>query len=191
MIELQKQLSLLLRHPLRMEILTLLIERSASPSEISSHLKARLNDVSFHIKQLLRMKAIELVGEEIRRGQVAHIYRAVIRPVVSNEDWEQLSQEERERYATWDAQLLLQDIVLAIMGKTFQRRGDAHTSRSLLQVDEQGWSDLNAKHDELLEAGVEIEEESLKRIRTSKEETFPIRSFAFCFEMPTARNPPK
>lgn len=183
-IGIEEQISLLLAHPLRMEILVVLIERRAAPSEIKDLLKAKLSDVSYHVKKLLEMNMIELVKTEQRRGQMAHIYRAVMRPVWSNEEWEKLSQEERERYSAWTVQLLIQDVVLAISGRTFQRRGDAHTSRSILQVDEQGWHDLNEMHDELLAAGFRIEKESLKRLRKSKEESFPIRSVLFCFEVP-------
>lgn len=178
-----EQLVRLLSSPIRMEILVVLIERTASPKEIAGQLKKKLNDVSYHVQELLKMGYIELVGEEPRRGQVAHLYRAVMRPIWNSDDWGQLSQEERERYAAWVVQLFNRDVVMALSARTFQARADAHTSRSLLRVDEQGWRDLNRIQDVALKAGFEVEAESVERLKNGGE-SISVRTVMFCFEAP-------
>lgn len=181
-----EQLVGLLSHPLRLEILVVLIERTAAPKEIAEELKAKLSDVSYHVKQLVKLGFIEAVGEEPRRGQVAHLYRAVMRPIWSNDEWAELSQEERERYAAWANQLWAYDLARAMAGRTFQARADAHTSRALYRVDERGWRELNKIMDDALAASREVEVESAKRLRATDGEggSIPVRAAMFCIEMP-------
>jgi DNA-binding transcriptional ArsR family regulator len=187
-IRIDKQLFSLLSNHRRLEVFVFLIEQRASPKDIADKLGKRVNDVSYDIKELLKMKLIELVKEEPRRGQLAHIYRAVLRPVWSNEEWGRLSQDDRERYASWAAQLFLHDIALAWAGRTFQARVEAHTSRGLYSVDEQGWRDLNRIQDEALAASREVEVESDQRLKVAgdKSKTITVRAGMFCFEMPAS-----
>jgi DNA-binding MarR family transcriptional regulator len=186
-----KQLVGLLSHPLRFKILLILILRVATPKEIADELKAKLSDVSYHVKELVKLDFIEAVGEERRRWQIATLYRATIpgaaeRSTWSNEEWAQLSQEERERYAAWANQLWIHDVACAIVGRTFQARPDAHTSRALYNVDDQGWGELNKIMDDALEASREVEVKSAERMREVGEDakSIPVRAAMFCIEMP-------
>ena len=190
-IRLDEQLGLLLSHPLRVEIMVVLIEGRAAPAEITKLLGAKLSDVSYHVKQLLKMEFIELVDVEPRRGQNAHVYRAVLRPIWSNEEWGKLSQEERERYVAWTIQLSLRDVVMAIGCGAFQARPDAHTSRAPLLVDEQGWREINALLDNTLKASFKVEEESLERLSESGEKGIVVRSVMLCHELPAPEARPK
>ena len=65
-----------LAHPLRVEILTILNERMASPNELSKELDEGLSQVSYHVKVLKDFECIEMVKTEPRRGAVEHYYRA-------------------------------------------------------------------------------------------------------------------
>src|SRR4051812_30598634 len=65
-----------LAHPLRLEILEILKQRDASPSEISEEIGAPLGNVSYHVCQLASFGLVELVRETPRRGAVEHHYRA-------------------------------------------------------------------------------------------------------------------
>src|SRR4051794_36963666 len=55
-------------HPLRHRILAILNERIASPKEIADELGERLPNVSYHVKTLDELGAIELVDTQPRRG---------------------------------------------------------------------------------------------------------------------------
>ena len=65
-----------LAHKERVEILSILSEREASPSELSEVIKASLSKIAYHVKVLKDFDLIELVRTAPRRGAVEHFYRA-------------------------------------------------------------------------------------------------------------------
>ena len=77
-----------LAHPLRVEILTILNERMASPNELSKELEEGLSQVSYHVKVLKDFECIEMVKTEPRRGAVEHYYRATARAFLTDSDWQ-------------------------------------------------------------------------------------------------------
>jgi hypothetical protein len=172
--------------------LAVLIEHSASKSDIARELGIKLNKADYDVGELEKMGFVEPVGTEMRRGQATTIYRAVMRPVFSSEEWGKISQDERERYALWAQQLVLRDIAVAWYARTFQARAESHTSRSPLRVDEKGWIRLNERLDGVLALGREAEVESVERAREAGDESklFNVRVAMFSFEMPPgAENP--
>src|SRR6266540_5054694 len=64
-------------HPLRRELLRLLGEREASPSELAIELAAPLATVSYHVRKLADLELVELVRTTPRRGATEHHYRAI------------------------------------------------------------------------------------------------------------------
>ena len=76
-----------LSHPLRVRILALLQERTASPRELAEWLDATLGTVSYHVRTLHDFGLIELVKTTQVRGAIAHHYKAKVRPRVSDEAW--------------------------------------------------------------------------------------------------------
>lgn len=192
-IRVDEQLTRLLKNPAQLEALVFLIEGPASKSDVAKELGIRLNKADYDVRQLEKMGQVEAIGTEFRRGIPTTIYRAGMRPVWSNAEWAELSQDERERYVLWTQQLLLRDMVLAWHARTFQARVEAHTSRSPLRVDELGWIKLNKIQDNALAAGKEIEVESVDRAREAGDESklINVRAAMFCFEMPSKRDRPK
>jgi len=187
-IELDQQLFRLLKNPGQLEALVILIERRASPSDIADELGAKLNQVTYNVKELVKMGLVELVDTEPRRGQVASIYRAVMRPVWSSEEWEKLSQDERERYSVWALQLFLRDVAFAWKSGSFQARKDSHSSRSPLRVDDVGWQRVNDILDQALREIHEVEVESAERAANNGGGALvPIRVAMFCLEMPAGQ----
>lgn len=184
-VRVDEQLFRLLKNPAQLEALVVLIERPASKSDIARELRIRLNKADYDVGELEKMGLVEPIDTETRRGQTTTIYRAVVRPIWSSEEWGKLSQDERERYSLWVHQLLLRDVAMAWRAGTYQARVEAHTSRAPLRVDEQGWHDLNKIQDEALHASREVEVESVKRLAGQEDELINVRSAMFCFEMPT------
>ena len=76
-----------LSHPLRVRILAMLDERTASPVELAGWLGSSLGTVAYHVRTLERMGLIELVHETRVRGAVEHHYRSKERPRVSDDAW--------------------------------------------------------------------------------------------------------
>src|SRR4051812_49567532 len=74
-------------HPLRVRILARLAERTASPNELAEWLDAPLGTVAYHVRTLRRLGLIELRREKRVRGAVPHHYRALPRPLLTDEAW--------------------------------------------------------------------------------------------------------
>ena len=87
-----------LAHPLRVEILTILNERMASPNELSKELEEGLSQVSYHVKVLKDFECIEMVKTEPRRGAVEHYYRATARAFLTDRDWQYASRLDQAGY---------------------------------------------------------------------------------------------
>lgn len=186
-IRIDEQLFRLLRNPGQYAALAVLIERSASKSDIARELGVKLNKADYDVGELEKMGFVEAVDTEMRRGQVTTIYRAVMRPVFSSEEWGKLNQDERERYVLWAQQLVLRDIAVAWRARTLQARAESHSSRSPLRVDELGWIKLNERLDGLLTLAREVEVESVERAREAGDESklINVTVALFCFEMPS------
>jgi len=69
-----------LRHPLRRSLLRRYVEAEGryglSPKELALALKAPLSSVSYHVRELARLGALEIVSEAPVRGSIAHFYEA-------------------------------------------------------------------------------------------------------------------
>src|SRR6266567_3375366 len=85
--ELDETLLRAISHPLRHRLLSLLDDRVASPNELAQELGLPLGRVSYHIRLLADLGAIELVRAEPRRGALEHFYRAVTSVWFSEADW--------------------------------------------------------------------------------------------------------
>jgi DNA-binding transcriptional ArsR family regulator len=64
-------------HPLRARILAQLRGDEASPRELAARLDAPLSTVAYHVRVLVTLDLVRLVGQEPRRGSVEHFYKAV------------------------------------------------------------------------------------------------------------------
>src|SRR5207302_10425976 len=74
-------------HPLRIQILTLLDNRVASPTEIAAELGTPLSNTAYHVRQLAALDLVELVSRRQRRGAVEQHYTAKVRPTIWDEVW--------------------------------------------------------------------------------------------------------
>jgi len=173
-----------LAHELRVEILTILNERMASPNELAKELEEGLSQVSYHVKVLKDYECITLVKTEPRRGAVEHYYRATSRPFVSDRDWQQLPATVRSSLSAELLELIQGDAIHALVEGTFEARADAHLTRTLMLLDERGWSDLMkglAKTQELIS---KIQTDSAVRLQKSGEEGIPVSVAMLGFELP-------
>jgi DNA-binding transcriptional ArsR family regulator len=178
-------------HPLRVQALSVLSERAASPKELAAELGSPVGNISYHVRELEQVGLIELVDEKKRRGAVEHFYRAIARPLLSAKEWERLSLDERQGFSTWIIQLLLVDASQALAAGTFDARGDRHLSRTPVLVDEEGWRQLVAIKANALEAVLEVQAASAARLGAADgEEGIPTVAAMTLFEMPPKRRFP-
>jgi DNA-binding transcriptional ArsR family regulator len=173
-----------LAHELRIEILTILNERVASPNELSKELGEGLSQVSYHVKVLKDYKCITQVKTVPRRGAVEHYYRATSQPFLSDRDWLQLPSSVRAGMSADLIQMVLDDASDALVAETLDAHKDRHMSRTAMQLDEQGWKDLNGLLASALDGVMKIRTESGKRMAKSGEDAINATVALLGIEMP-------
>lgn len=171
-------------HPLRVEILTILDQRVASPNEIANELDEGLSLVSYHVKVLKDFDCIELVSTRPRRGATEHFYRAIRRPYMTDDDWKQVPEFARGRISDAGLKLIVEDAMKAIEAGSFDRRDDRHLSRTHLVLDEEGWNKVSTLLDETLEQVLDAQAESAERMAGSDEEAILAKVAMLHFESP-------
>jgi hypothetical protein len=124
------------------------------------------------------------VGIDVNLRRLPPDVQAQMRRIWSDEEWAALSVEERERLSAWIIQLISTDIAEAMAAGTFDSRADAHTSRTISVVDEQGWRELTRIQAEALEASFAVQAESAERLAESGEAEIAAMSAMICCELP-------
>jgi DNA-binding transcriptional ArsR family regulator len=149
-------------HPIRHRVLVALNDRIASPNELAGELGESLGRVSYHVRQLAAVGAIELVRTEPRRGAVEHFYRATSRAWFDDADWAKLPSSTRRNIFGQNLNRIGADVRAAAESGGFDHV-QTHVSFTLLDLDEQGMSDLGALLSETLDRALEIVAESAGR----------------------------
>ncbi len=152
-----------LGHPLRVRILALLEEETSSPVQLAKKLGASLGTVAYHVRTLHELGLLQDVGTTPRRGAVEHHYKAVPRPRVSREAWENASPVIKQ--AITDATLLqiLDYCRIAAAAGGFDR-GEAVVSRTALKLDERGWKELSDAFSTLLASMESVAAQAAERL---------------------------
>jgi DNA-binding transcriptional ArsR family regulator len=171
-----------LAHPLRVEILTILNERMASPNELSKELEEGLSQVSYHVKVLKDFECIEMVKTEPRRGAVEHYYRATERAFLTDRDWKDLPDSVKPGVSSSAIQMIFDDVISSLSGGAFDAREDRHISWTPGVVDEQGWQESVDLINETLDKVIEIQAASAKRLAKSGEEGISATAVLMNFE---------
>ena len=146
-----------------------------------------LSQVSYHVKVLKDYRCIELVKTEPQRGAVEHYYRATSRPYLVNRDWQALPASVRPGMSADFLQMVIDDATAALEEGTFDQRGDRHTSRTPVILDQEGWENLTELLDEYLEQVIKIQAESRARLSKSDEEEITATVAMLAFEVPASR----
>jgi DNA-binding transcriptional ArsR family regulator len=175
--------------PVRLKMLSYLNDRSAGAGELAVKLDIDPSAAGRHLEAMRDAGLIEVVGEVLNRGAVEPRYRAAVRALWDEEDWEALSHEEQERLASWIIAMIEADSRAAIEQGTFSSRKDTHVSRTVSLVDEQGWRELTRIKQEALEGIFAAQAASSERLAEAGEEGVPVLSALLCFEVPPPVEP--
>ena len=155
-------------HPLRVRILALLDERTASPVELAGWLDATLGVVAYHVRTLERMGLIELVRETRVRGAVEHHYRSKERPRVSDEAWASAGPVAKQAEVGAVLQTV-DDYARASAAAGGFDRAEAHLTRTSLRLDARGWQAAARACEKLLTELGRVQEASAKRLTKDSE----------------------
>ena len=175
-------------HPARGEALTILTERTASPTELADQLGLDVRYLSYHVKLLRDWGLIELVGEKPRRGATEHFYRATTRTLIDKHSWEQLPRPLQEDNCGQVMQQALDDFVEATEGGTLVSRSDLYMGRTLLDIDEQGWEEASQLVQRAASELLDIQARSMNRIAESGEEPLKASGSMLLFEVPRSQS---
>jgi DNA-binding transcriptional ArsR family regulator len=184
----ESTLGALVSHPTRVKSYVILAERVASPNEIATEIGLDVGHVSYHVRKLAELGMVELIDVRPVRGANEHFYKAIKRPIVSDEDFAAKSPEERSSLTRYILQLHLTDVTRALEAGTFDARTNRWLVRMPLQVDEVGFTELGELHEEMYQRKLEIEAKSAGRMAAGEKTSIPIVDTAMFFELP-ARNP--
>jgi DNA-binding transcriptional ArsR family regulator len=162
-------------HPIRIDILAILWEGPSSAARIQRRLEnVSVNLVSHHMKVLKELGCVELVETVKKRGGKEHIYRAVVSPIISDEEWDRLTPEMRQPITVGILRMISDELSKSLGAGKFDEILDSHLSCSPLQLDREGWSEvvevLARALDEILEAG----RKSLERTGAGEETPMPV-----------------
>jgi predicted transcriptional regulator len=167
--------------------LTVLAERPASAKEIGPDLGLSTSAASHHVKKLVGLGMVELVETREAGSAFQHIYRAIVRPLVSNEEWQKLSVAARQRFSLWIVQLVLADAAASFAAGMFDAWPNNHLSRTSMRLDRQGFDEVAAIQDRALDEVLEAEARSSERMARG-EETIDVVAAMMCFEVPQSRD---
>ena len=181
---LDKQLARALNHPLRTEIIAILSDTCASPREMADMLDEPLSNVSYHTKELLKLKCVEVVDEERVRGATKTRYRATTKMLLDTPDWERLGKAVRAGISINAMNEVSRRAADAMEAGTFDRRVDRTLVTMKLDVDEQGWQDVNDALRVAYERIGEVEVEAAER-QAEGVETFRMTASLLGYESPT------
>ena len=152
-----------LGHPLRVRIIALLQERTASPRELAQWLDATLGTVSYHVRTLHDLGLIELVRTSQVRGAIAHHYRARVRPRVSDEAWAAAAPIAKQAAVGATLQIVDDYARASAAAGGFDRR-EAHLTRTNMRLDAKGWQAAARACERLITELAKIEEAASRRL---------------------------
>jgi DNA-binding transcriptional ArsR family regulator len=152
-------------HPTRLQAMTVLFERTASPKEIAEEMGEPVNNVTYHVKRLLDLGCIQLVDVRPAGGGrvVEHFYRATTQVLFEDEAWEQFGEKEKTNVTAGIMRLMSDDITEAMIQGTFSDPDDNHLSRSPMAVDGEGWKEVESLLKETLEQLMTIQTKVVER----------------------------
>jgi len=148
---------------MRVRILALLQERTASPRELAEWLDATLGTVAYHVRALHDLGLLELVRTTQVRGAIAHHYRVRERPTVSDEAWEAASPLVKQAAVGASLQTS-DDYARASAAVGGFDREEAQLARTNLRLDAGGWKQAAKACEQFLGSLARIEAASAKRL---------------------------
>lgn len=154
----------------------------ASAREVARRLDAPGSKVRYHLRCLFSMGLVEVVEERTRRGMIERYYRSVREPVVEDEEFALLDDKAKLRIAAAVMTPLFADAMHAFRAETIQ--DDHHLTRVPLEVDRQGWSELQDIHRDAWERVEQVKRRAAARLGEGAEAGMPVTSAQLCFKVP-------
>jgi DNA-binding transcriptional ArsR family regulator len=163
------QLIKALCHPLRVQILAILIDRIASPKEISEELNEAIGQVSYHVNVL---KDAGLLIEDhnlSRRGAIEHFYRAAAPTVIPPGAWDRLPDPVRKGISGHIVKEFLDDACGSIAAGVFDHP-PGELSWTPLLLDQTGVEEIGELARDFLKSVLVVQANASERLPKEKSE---------------------
>jgi DNA-binding transcriptional ArsR family regulator len=153
------RLAAAMSHPTRIHAMCVLVERRASPREVAAEIGEPLNNVTYHVNQLVKLGCIELVEASPAGGGrvVEHFYRASQHTYFDDDAWDELDAKAKIGVLNTIMRIISEDIAKAMGQGSFYSRDDVHVSRSPMTLDEEGWGEVAELLGQTTKEMIEIE----------------------------------
>ena len=172
-------------HPLRIEILSLLDNRVASPKQIAAELDTPLPNTAYHVRQLAALGLVELVRRTVRGGAVEHHYTTRVRPTIPDELWATLPDIVKRAALGGAAHQALSEMIRAVDQGSFSR-DDVHLTRTPARLDARGWSAVSRElHRTLKRVDTIVAETEARLEKDPDAETVEAMTVMALFERPS------
>jgi DNA-binding transcriptional ArsR family regulator len=177
-----------LAHPIRMKILSILDERTATPKELAGVLGLPLENVSYHVRTLKDFGFIKLEKTRQVRGAVEHHYKLAARPRIGNKLWDEIPRVMQEALIDANLSAFVEDIGRAAMEGGFDR-SDSHLSFNSLVLDDIAIAEVGEILRDAQKRIDQVTDDAQKRAKKS-DATQRMSLMQFFFEQPE-RLPPE
>lgn len=177
-------------HPLRVQILTILNEKVASPNMLAQQLEQSLNLVAYHVRVLEKYDCIELVDTKQRRGATEHFYRATRRQFLTDSEWSRLPESLRPGLSGAMLKSAFDDVEEALDTGTLDELEDRHLSRTPMVVDKKGWEETAELLSGTLDRLIEIQAEASQRLAEDGKESMLAKVIMLHFKSPDTDGAP-
>lgn len=172
-----------LAHPIRMKILNMLDERTATPKELAEALALPLENVSYHVRTLKDFGFIKLERTRQVRGAVEHHYKLAARPRVGSKLWSEVPRVVQEALTDATLNVIVETIGHAALEGRFDS-GEAIAVRHSVVLDEDSYKEA---FEIVADAATRIEALSERTQKRSKNgDKMRVSAAFFLFETPQA-----
>ncbi len=178
---LEQRFAKALNHPMRTQILTHLNDRPLSPVDLVPILGAKLSNISYHCRVLLKYQCIEVVDQTQVRGAMKTRYRATTRMILDRDHWDRLSRETRNGISMSAVGEVIDRATKAIEADTFDKRTDRWVMTLKMDADERAWGEVNDIVREAYERISEVESQTASR----RGEKFRVTVSMLSYESPS------
>ena len=153
----EQRLAKAMSHPDRADALKVFRERTASASEVADELGLDVRQLGYHVRKLHDLECIEEVGTKRRRGALETFYRATVRPMVDDQEWEAIPLDRRPGLVGEFFQAILDQGVKAIEAGVVGNDSKFWVGPTPLKGDEQALEELIELHNEVHQRTLEVE----------------------------------
>lgn len=167
-----------LAHPIRMKILAILDQRTATPKELAGALGLPLENVSYHVRTLKDFGFIKLEKTRQVRGAVEHHYKLAARPQIGNKLWEELPRVVKEALVDANLGSFVEDIGRAAQQGGFDRP-ESHQAHFSLILDDRGVAEVEAILSDVEDRVEEASQQAQKRIEDGQGQRLALQVYFF------------